>query len=577
MIINWNGRLGGRVSAALVAVTSMAALMAGGPQAVAAAGEGLFAPIADPARYKLFAREVDSSITGTPRSVIESAEATGAVQRVSALSVAQTGGRIGRALCHDVPINPLYKYNGFCWNTADDATDAWNNGWHNQGLTLSHDADPSGTIDGHHLVMATWYKGEGDVRGVRGRISILESTGTSWTYGHVMLVKPTGSRFNPGFTPVTDFHGDGMTWYGDRLFVANGGEVQIYDLNHLWKMSSLSPTGMGISGTTSAAEGHQWALPMIARYSNRTFDEQKAAANKSNQYCDGDIACLSALSLDRSGSGSPRLVSARHSTVANKPVVRWRADDFVESSTGTVTAEAAFTSPVVKMQGVATDGTDYYITGNCPTGYLAAYDDTVHPYFCIWEAKPNGTASVLTRAPHVTQNLSYSQSSGRLWGMSEYRNDRVVFSLRPQEDDGHQYLYNEYSKLCAGIGSKLDWSTPVIQWGCNNAQDERWLLQGTKDNNGNPAYFLRNVMSNQCMGTGNSLTNGDKIIQYPCNGAVDEKWWYHPITGTLQNVYSGKCLALGSAATKGSTLIQWTCNGAQDERWGISATAPDVP
>ncbi|MGY0232189.1 RICIN domain-containing protein [Longispora urticae] len=537
--------------------------------------------VVDPARYNMYPREVDSRIAGSARAVIEGAEAKGVVQRVSALSVAQSAEHRGRSLtgCHDTPLNPLYKFNGFCWDSADDTTSAWSNGWHNQGFTGSHDADAGGTIDGHHLYMADWYKGDGPVRGVRGRVSILESTGTSWTYGHVLLVKPTGDRFNPGYTPVDDFHGDGMTWYGDRLYVANGGELQIYDLNHLWKVNNTEDVASvtpGIQGGVSRGYGHTWVLPMIARYSNRTKAQQDSAGNHSNQYCDGDIACLSALSLDRSGFSAPRLISARHAAYANAPVVTWSIDEFTEGGTATVTAKSAFLAPVIKMQGVATDGVNFYIAANCPTGYLAEYDDTVHPYSCIWQAMPGGGAEVLTRSQHVTQNLSYARGSGRLWGMSEYLGDRVVFSLRPQEDDGYQYLYNNFSKLCAGVGSKLDWSKPVKQWGCNNAQDERWLVQDTTDNNGNPAIFLRNVLSNQCMGADNSLANDTDIIQYPCNGAVDEKWWYNHITGTLRNVYSGKCLGLGADADKGSHLIQWTCNNAKDEVWILSPTAPNI-
>ena len=592
MILKLRGRHGGRITAALVALFSLAALTMG-QQAVAADeappvhDKGKLFTSEDASGFVLYPREMPGVAKGqTARSVIEGAEAKGVVTRVSPLSVAQSKQHIGRDLCHTTGLNGTFKYNGFCWDERDDKTSAWSGGWHNQGFTASHDADASGTIDGHHLYMATWYYGTGNAdtdRNKKARISILESTGTERTYGHVLLVKPTGSRVNPDFTPVDDVHADGMVWYGNRLFVANGGELQIYDLNHLWKMNTISGES-GISGGTSAAEHHQWALPMVARYSNRTKAQQDTAPTapenkQSNLNCDGKVACLSSLSLDRSVS-PPRLVSGRYGNAERTDpvdVIRWPIEYLAEGGTSPITATAAYTAPVHGLQGVATDGTYYYMSAMCDTGYMGVTDPTnTDAYYCIWQAKPNGSVSILTRTSPLTQNLSYAFSSGRLWGMNERNGKRVVFSLLPRKADNYQYLYNDYSKLCAGVGSRIENSRPVIQWGCNNAQDERWLFEETKDNNGNPAYVIQNTYSGKCLGTGSKVANGAGTIQYTCNGAVDEKWWYDPATHELKNVYSGKCLGLGSTATKGSQLIQWTCNGAQDERWTISKTPPKV-
>ncbi|WKX69985.1 RICIN domain-containing protein [Streptomyces sp. XD-27] len=540
----------------------------------------------DASRFVLHPREMPGVDEGqTARSVIEGAEAKGVVKRVTPLSVAQWQDdiNVGRSLCHTTGINGTFKYNGFCWDKTDDDTSAWSGGWHPQGFTASHDAYPGGTVDGHHLYMATWYYGDGEResdRNKKARISILESTNAVRTYGHVLLVRPTGSRANPQFATVDDIHADGMVWYGDKLFVANGGELQIYDLNHLWKVNSISEKS-GISGGTSAAEGHRWALPMVARYSNRTKDQQYGAPpdKRSNMNCDGAVACLSSLSLDRSVS-PPSLVSGRFGNAQRSEpvdVIRWPLEKLSEGGTSPVTATAAYSTPVHGLQGVATDGTYYYMSAMCDTGYMGVADPTnTDAYYCIWQAKPGGSVSILTRTSPLTQNLSYAPSSGRLWGMNERNGKRVVFSLLPRRADDYQYLSNDYSKLCAGVGSKIDNSRPVIQWGCNNAQDERWVLEETKDSNGNPAYFIQNTHSGKCLGTGNSLANGKGMIQYACNGKVDEKWWYDQDSHELRNVYSGKCLGLGSAAKKGSQLIQWTCNGAQDERWTISRTAPKV-
>ncbi|MEU6013703.1 RICIN domain-containing protein [Streptomyces sp. NPDC047515] len=273
MIAKQRDRRRGRITAALVALSSLAALISGAQQAV---GDDKIIEIKDKNKifksesasgFVLHPREIPGVDEGqTARSVIEGAEAKGVVTRVSPLSVAQSKQHIGRSLCHTTGINGTFKYNGFCWDETDDKTSAWSNGWHPQGFTASHDADASGTVDGHHLYMATWYYGvEEHDRNKKARISILESNGTERTYGHVLLVRPSGSRADPQFTSFNDVHADGMVWYGNRLFVANGGELQIYDLNHLWKVNSISEKS-GISGGTSSAEYHQWALPMVARY-----------------------------------------------------------------------------------------------------------------------------------------------------------------------------------------------------------------------------------------------------------------------------------------------------------------------
>ncbi|MGW0538163.1 RICIN domain-containing protein [Streptomyces sp. NPDC003032] len=584
-----------RLGAALAALSLLAAIMTGTQQAVAAGdggpNGGTFAPV-DASDFVLHPREMPK-VDQTARAVIEGAEAAGAVSKVSPLSVAQSRQHIGRALCHTTGINGTFKYNGFCWDRTDDDTSSYNEagGWHPQGMTASHEAYDSGTVDGHHLYMQGWYYGQGkEIRETKARISILESAGEERTYGHVLLVKPTGSRAEPGFEAVDQIHVDGMVWYGNRLFVANGGELQIYDLNHLWKMKSVAD-GVGIQNGVSKADHHQWALPMVARYTTRTKAQEDASANKSPRFCgkpkDPDpIGCLSSLSLDRS-TGQPRLVSGEYrsnsdelryqdppAAVDERParVITWPLQYIGEGGTSPVTATSAHVAPVRQLQGVATDGTYFYLSAECPVDYMNDHrpGDT-GSYSCVWQAKPGGQTSVLTHAPPLTQDLNYAPGSGRLWGSNELTGKRVVFSLLPRRADSATYLSNDYSALCAGVGSKLTDGAKVIQWGCDNAQDERWVFGATTDSNGKRAYELQNIYSGKCMGPASSLADGAGMIQFSCTGATDQKWWYDEDKHELRNVYSGKCLGLGSGATKGSQLIQWTCNGASDEKWSKTA------
>ncbi|MET7888078.1 hypothetical protein [Streptomyces avermitilis] len=91
------------------------------------------------------------------------------------------------------------------------------------------------------------------------RITLAESTGTSVTYQHVLLVDPYSTGSGCAFRPVggagnqcgadvLSGHVDGVTWYGNKLFVATGHQLQVYDLVHLWKMSDTSTDQVGILG-----------------------------------------------------------------------------------------------------------------------------------------------------------------------------------------------------------------------------------------------------------------------------------------------------------------------------------------
>jgi hypothetical protein len=283
------------------------------------------------------------------------------------------------------------------------------------------------------------------------RISFVRNAGgTSTTYGHVLLVRPSASP-TTNFEAVTDTHADGLVWYGNRLFVANGGELQVYDMRHLWRMTTIAEKVGVTDGKTSSARGHQWAMPMIGSYALSGKGVGPECAPGTGRLC------LSSLSLDRS-THPHALVSSEHVTYksSSEPsnirgrVVRWplnadtalpKADD--GAGIGDTTASAAYTSPVWAMQGAATDGIYYYMSGACPTSWKDPDDgdpttpiptpDKTDAYSCIHRAKAGEAPVALTKSPRLTQNLSYAPNSGRLWGLNESlygSGDRSVFSLK---------------------------------------------------------------------------------------------------------------------------------------------------
>jgi hypothetical protein len=85
------------------------------------------------------------------------------------------------------------------------------------------------------------------------------------------------------------------------------------------------------------------------------------------------------------------------------------------------------------MQGVATDGTAFYLTGGCPGTPPAGRD--ANDWICIHNALPAQAPHALTQAPTLTQNLSYWPPTRELWGINERINttagSRVVFKILP--------------------------------------------------------------------------------------------------------------------------------------------------
>ncbi|MET7920448.1 hypothetical protein ABZU45_32215 [Streptomyces avermitilis] len=108
--------------------------------------------------------------------------------------------------------------------------------------------------------------------------------------------------------------------------------------------------------------------------------------------CDATRPCLTSLSLDRH-STPDALITSQIATKGGGPLIRWplsastappdtnTANDY----TGTVTATGAYTVPIWKVQGAATDGTYYYFSGECPE--TAGTTDSDVPY-CIHRPFP---------------------------------------------------------------------------------------------------------------------------------------------------------------------------------------------
>ncbi|MGW0811225.1 helix-turn-helix transcriptional regulator [Nonomuraea sp. NPDC002799] len=103
---------------------------------------------------------------------------------------------------------------------------------------------------GRKIVAVSWRSGASHEYGANrlARVTFVDVTSGAARapYRHVLLVEPDGSA--EGFREVAS-HADGISWYGNKLFLVTGGDpdvfggdrlVRVFDLTHIWKMNSTA-------------------------------------------------------------------------------------------------------------------------------------------------------------------------------------------------------------------------------------------------------------------------------------------------------------------------------------------------
>ncbi|MGW1910094.1 RICIN domain-containing protein [Streptomyces sp. NPDC002076] len=520
-------------------------------------------------------------VDGDKSGLITSAESAG-VARASVTDVLNS--RTGRpALCHGTGLNGALKYDGFCWDDADDRTGYTDRdssgtlvgGWMPQGFTGSHDATADGLYAGRHLYIASWYFGKyvkddpDSPYESYTRISIAQSTGDQVTYGHVALVEPVQGNFKE---LAYKSHADGIAWYGDRLFVANGVELQVYDLSHLWSMNDTSGSATGLSGDgRTSARYHRWALPLVARYTTKPdvtpdTDSQPFPGGNPRACGPGNgVLCLSSLSIDRS-TGTPTLVSVENRTTGGARIVRWPLSQLGTSLPTRVSSDTTgYTTPVYNVQGTATDGENYYMSGDCPDYWPSGFS-------CIHVARPGEAPHVLTQAPWLTESLSWDPQAGRLWGLNEALEDsagphRVVFSVDPgagKAVDGWGWMsdFNKPGFVCAtpqGDGTAN--GTIVTVWHCTGAESQRWAYIDGR---------LVNRASGKCLTPQGDAegTDGAVLTLWTCNSSATSQL-FGPDGNTITNRLGKAVTPKGNSLADGTWLTLWTKSGADVQQWSV--------
>jgi len=362
-------------------------------------------------------------------TVINQLESAGRVRTTPTLETALQGPQDFKptwGLCHSTGIASSRNPDGFCWDHKDDS--GWTTStWRPQGISGSWDAQPNGLWAGRRIAVASWH-GPTDSDAF-ARLTFVDYTDHAHLlFRDVLLVVPQLVNGVPNFTTFDWNHADGVVWYGNTLLVANGGRLHAFSLNHLWAMDRQDEeVGLGADGTnTASARWHRYALPMVGEYYPESTppDGQYIGCNSVT----GTRPCLNSISLDRRGAARDSMVSAEF-VGDNAPggrAFRWPMDSSTAlpqlSADGKVHADEAYTSPIWHMQGIASNGTTWYISGTCASNTGG----------CIHKALPNQSPHQQAQVYGGLENLSYQPAYGsqaaRLWGLTE-GDTRYVFSI----------------------------------------------------------------------------------------------------------------------------------------------------
>lgn len=354
------------------------------------------------------------------------------------------GGRTTRAVCHPTNLHVSVEVRGFCWDATDDTT----TNWFPQGITGSGDGvngsvlySPCDGCAGRKIVAVSWRSGASHEYGANRlvRVSFVDVTAgmAGAPYRHVVLVEPDDSA--EGFHEIAG-HADGISWYGNKLFLVTGGDpdvsggdrlVRVFDLTHFWRMNSTTSGDVGCADGVCSAAYSAFALPQIGYY----------RLSPSAVCVSLDLArpCLNGVSLDRSGADHLTTVEYRKDGSGGK-ILRWPLDAdtalLKTGSDGLVRPTEGWTSPVWDLQGGVFSGGTGVLVGLCPDGappvtYMPGGTSNTSGEFrksCLHRVTVSPDRATLdvhymTTAPGNAQNAAYWPVSGELWLVNEFRGD----------------------------------------------------------------------------------------------------------------------------------------------------------
>lgn len=292
----------------------------------------------------------------------------------------------------DVPASaPVW---GLSWNDQDSNSVRW---WP-QGISTTADASHTGEVQGHRLLVTSWYcKDTG--RGRQGsRLTFLDLE--TLRYRHVLVVQASFTMWGRMRLKPLPIHAGGVVWAGDYLHLA---------ATRRGVFSCLVDDILRLKPSPNSFD-HRYVLPV--RFAYRACTSRRAEPLR-----------YSFLSLNRSSS-PPELVAGEYGRGdMSTRIVRYALD---EETLLPQAGEDGRSSPVLldargvgHMQGVTVVGERYYVTSSRGE----------HRRGTVYVGRPGSLRPHHETLPPGPEDITYWPSTDQLWSLSEYPGRRFVFAM----------------------------------------------------------------------------------------------------------------------------------------------------
>lgn len=294
----------------------------------------------------------------------------------------------------------------YCFDEADSSADKWVP----QGVSQVSDAyDAEAWTDAKGRVwkplLVSWYRGKGS--NTRSRITAVapREAGRDPVYSHLELVQ--GARASN--VPI---HAGGVAWYGRYLYVVDTYVgIRVFDLSDIRSKPGggyvLPETGVWRANNTKGTTGVCRGTNPRPRFSSVSIDRT------SHRFLVGEFC----------GDAKKQVLNGRVVTYQATGTLLGPLDK------GTfVRPAAALSLPVKHVQGVASDGSSYYL--NRSFGEKPSKNNPPMMY----RATPSGTKLVIAKdIPGAIggEDLSIERGRNVLWSVSEFRTPgRMIYNVR---------------------------------------------------------------------------------------------------------------------------------------------------
>ncbi len=290
---------------------------------------------------------------------------------------------------------------GFGWDRHDGRTHEW---WP-QGITTSADSGARPLVGSRRVLLASWYRRQGDQRDLAVRLSVVDLGTTGQpperpAYEHVLLVEADLDPVSRGVLHrQLPLHAGGLVWWDDhRVLVADTwGGLRAFDLRDVVRVAP---------GTYDTL-GCRYLLPQCGRL--------VAGADE-----DGSALRWSFLSLDRTDADGPGLVAGEYlRSGTGARLARFRlpgADDWTDP----IRSVEVVVTGIASMQGACRVRSTYVVS--------ASQGSRHRGHLWVGTARDGFTqhAGVLPIGP---EDLAYDRHTNRLWTLTEHPGHRSVLSL----------------------------------------------------------------------------------------------------------------------------------------------------